>query len=431
MLNKTFQVFLFLLASLVFSACEKSDDASERNMNISQIKVLQESNVGSAITVVAGNGVYLLLYSDLDGQYFTKLLTNAGVEVWTKNISSDLGFIASDESLIIEEVLYDIDGTFAFFSGQRLIRINVQGEVVYDNPTFASGIPDAANQARILNVFLTSDGGYFVSGSFRQNTDTRSRAYFSKYSRTGVDEFSKLSFINASGHMGITDGIENEDGFTLGGYYSSGSSSIKTAFFIQKISAEGETLWRQVHEISLPDESSSPTESSHYKDILGRELIELGNGNMMYFMVPQRIDFSDQRTKSYVVDELGELVDSVFFDLASSNIFAGMRPSIGKGIVQTNNGGFEGLVNTGIISIDKEVDNFNTFPLNYELPSYGYSFLMDASGIIENMNYIDQSLFNNLSSIALLSNGNTVIFGVRQSIVYDEIQLITILSEAI
>jgi len=424
MFSKTYHVFLILLVSLIFSACEKSDLASERNMNISQIKVLQESNVASAITVVSGDGVYLLLYSDLDGQYFTKLLTNDGVEVWTKNISNDLGFIASDESLVIEEVLYDIDGTFAFFSGQRLIRMDVHGEVVYDNPNFTSGIPDGTNQARILNVFLTSDGAYFVSGSFRQNTNTQSRAYFSKYTRTGVVEFSKSYFLNTGGHMGITDGIENEDGFTLGGYYSSVSSSNKTAFYILKISTEGDTLWTQVHEIALPNGSSTSFE------ILGRDLVKLENENMMYFMVPQLIAFSDQRTKAYVLDELGTLVDSVFFDLGRLNTLAGTRPSIGQGIVQTNNGCFEGLLNTEINSFEQiGAELIELFPLNFELPSHGYSFFMNGSGIIENMNYIDQSLSNNLSSIALLSNGNTVIFGIQQSI-DSEFQLITILREA-
>lgn len=421
MLTTNHKIVIFLFISLILSACEKSDDASEGISEISQIKILEVANVANAITVVAGDGVYLLLYSNIDGQYYTKLMSNEGVELWTKNISQELGLTASDETLTIEEVLFDIDGTFAFFSGQRLIRIDVQGNVVDDNPTFITGIPDGANQARILDVFLTSDGGYFVSGSFRQDASARFRAYFSKYSRTGTVEFSELFFINTGGNMGITSGIENEDGYTLGGYYSSVNDANKTSFYILKISTEGDVLWSQIHCVS------SVIEQSFENEILGRELVQLGNGNMMYFMVPQENAFSDQRSKGFVVDELGALVDSVFLDLAPSNILASASPSIGQGIVQRASGGFEGLANPRFIR-DEPIGL--EFPLTYETPSYGYSFSMNAFGAIEEMKFVDQSLFNNLSCMAKLSNSSTVIFGIRQSI-DNEIKLITITNKAL
>lgn len=421
--HRNLHIIFILFAGLILSACGKSDDASEGIPNISQIKILSESDIANAITVVAGDGVYLLLYSDVEGQYFAKLMSNDGVEFWTKNISEGLGLTASEETLTIEEVLYDIDGTFAFFSGQRLIRLDVQGDVVFDNPTFTTAIPDGSNQARILNVFLTSDGGYFVSGSFRQNVTSRFRAYFTKYSRTGTVEFSELFFINTGGHMGITSGMENEDGYTLGGYYSSVSAANKTSFYILKISHDGEVLWNQIHETALETEQSSADE------ILGRELIQLGNGNMMYFMVPQESALSDQRSKGYVMNQLGTLVDSVLLDLDLSNILASAGPSIGSGIVQKSSGGFEGLVNTRTDIEDGLLENFE-FPLTYETPSHGYSFSMDAVGAIQEMKYLDRSLSYQLSCIAKLSDSRTVTFGMKQSI-DNEIKLITITNEAI
>ena len=414
-------IFFILFSGLLLSACEKDEDQSEGATAISQIKILAEANVVNAITVVAGDGVYLLVYTNIELEYAAKLMTNEGVELWTKNISEELSLIPSEATLTIEEVLYDIDGTFAFFSGQRLVKLDVQGNVVYDNPTFTTGIPDGNNQALILNVFGTSDGGYFVSGSFRQNVNNRFRAYFTKYSRTGIVEFSELYFINTAGDMGITSGIENENGYTLGGYYSSRSVENKTAFYILNISAEGEILWSQIHETALVIGQPSVNE------ILGREIIQLANGNMIYFMVPQENAFSDQRSKGFVVDAFGALVDSVFFDLANSNMLASSRPSIGQGVVKSNDGGFVGIANPRFI-IDQEVSS-TTVPLNYETPSFGYSFSIGAFGAIEEMKFIDQSLSMNLASITTLSNSGTVIFGLRQSI-DNEVKLITITNEA-
>ncbi len=428
-------IIFILFAGLVLSACEKSDDASEGIAKISQIKVLGESNVVEANTAVAGDGVYLLVYTNVEFEYFAKLMTNEGVELWTKNLTVELGFNAyipplnaqalqtSGSILTIEEVLYDIDGTFAFFSGQRLVKMDIHGDVVYDNPQFVTAYSSSSIGISILNVFITNDGDYFVSGRLNQGLNSH-RGYYTKYSRTGNIEFTASYFIDTSGNMGITGAIEQDGFFMLGGYYSVISGMGNNKYYMLKVSAEGELIWAQNHNTASTDFFFAFS----YAPTLGRELILLNNGNMMYIMVPAHEFMPDQRSKGFIIDEKGAVVDSVFFDLANSNVASGANQAIGKGIVQLNDDSYIGIVNP-ISSVEGAVlENEIIVPLNYQFPKYGYIYSLDAFGGIDNMKYINRSLSNTLSAITLLSNGRTVILGVQASI-NNELRLILITNE--
>ncbi|MCZ4409837.1 hypothetical protein O3Q51_13535 [Cryomorphaceae bacterium 1068] len=420
MLNSTYKVFFFLSVSLLFSGCQKSDDPSDGIQEISQVKILGDWNVANSHTVVAGNGVYILLFSDVESQYIAKLMTNEGAELWTKNISEETGLIASEESLAIEEGLYDTDGTFVFFSHRRLFKIDLQGEVVYDNPDFLSAFSSGVSFISILNAFVTSDGGYLVTGSIRVGTGN-TRAYYTKYSKEGDVIFSKTYFIDTGGNMGITGAVEQDGFYMLGGYYSVTSGTGNNQFYLLKISSSGKLVWAQNHS-TLSTDFFYPFS---YEAILGRELIPLANEQTMYIMVPPNEFMADRRSKGFILDETGAVVDSIFFDLSDSNAAGGAHPGIGKGIVQTNENCFVGIINP-IASIEGTVlPNEINVPINYEIPNFGYVYTIDAFGRIEDMKYVNRSLSNTFTAIALLSNGNTLIFGVQASI-NNEVRLILI-----
>lgn len=433
--HRILHIIFILFVGLVLSACQK-DDLSPNNLGMDDVILYQDKDVDIVTDVVAGNGNVLIVYSTLvnnsDSLVRTvKLVQNDGTEIWTKSLNGTDGLISWDfgnlvfldlkEQLV--QVIFDKDGSFTFFSVRgsafegrvlRLIKINIQGEVVLDNHDFLNLPLEFSFQ----EIAQNSIGNYFFLGK----VGFEGKANFAEYTPDGIEVFNENFETNSNSATSFTSMLFNPDGtYTVGGYFQSYEPNTMSEIIICTYSDTGALLWSKTIE-TIPSSLESGL-FGRFRTSAGRKLFRNENGSLTYLVSASGSIAGYNVAKLYEFSAEGEMVKSQDLDFLNLNVCSGADPFFGNSIIQRNNGAIIGLVN-GVTSTLNE--NFNS-TINYIDPHYSYYYEVNNSGDITKMDFVQSEQSNYFTAIEKLSNGNIMMVGTTLSLGLD-VKLIAVIT---
>lgn len=396
MISVTLRTLILLAFAFLFITCSKEEHPIS-TFHPERIRVYQDDSIKWAIGSVAGDGVVLLVYVDNTKNYKFKLIDNVGNEIWTKSF----GYTFNPGNIVDFQIIYDVDNTFSIFYAKGLKKINIAGEVVYDNNNFLAPL----NTANIYKIILGNNNSYLCLGT------VSSRALVSEISRTGVLKFSKLYVINVNGPNTFTSAVKTKTGgYLVAGTFSSRTIGLESAFFLMKLNANGDIL-------------SSKKTNMDSCSCQGREFIELSDNRFAFLISPEDFTSKENRSRLYLVNDTASILKLKYLDLAEFNYGPGFSPFIGNGLIKSSSNNIIGVmksanelavnfVNTGIIR-------------NYTGPQFDYFYSLDFDGEIVNKTYLNKNYTSYFNSIVNMSNGKALLFGTTMSL-GDELKLITI-----
>jgi hypothetical protein len=398
----TYPVLVVLFLASMFMACEK-EKATTNAPGLENVTVYPDADVYWAIGAVAGDGVVLLVYGDNAEQIRFKLIDNAGYEIWTKTFGYT--YNPNDfNSFSNINVIFDADNTFAIFSGTGLKKINLAGDVVFNDDDFLGALANAT----IHKIMLGNNDAYVALGVIGLGGQ---RAFISEISRTGHQNFIKLYAVNTIGLNVFTGAVKTATGgYLAAGSFASNTAGLASAFFTMKLAPNGDILALNKTEIDSC--------VCH-----GRDFIQLGDNSYAYVLSPGGFDLPENRTRVYRINDTATVLGLSFINLAKTNFGAGYTPFFGNGLVQTNSGALLGIIKSGFEG--RFASSSFGFPLTYTAPHYGYYYALNANAARTNQAYLNTYYSNYLNSIVTLSNGHALVFGTTLSL-GDETKLITI-----
>lgn len=395
-----FSLIHIIMLVLVAISCSKEDDSTLHLLLPESIKVLEESNIRRVTDLSPGDGVALITYLTMSNNYKFKLISNSGLELWT--YTSDL-FYSSSEGSVVNGVLYNADGSFDVVYKWDLLRISANGELIFHNQNFFSGIDEDYS---IEHVSLNANGDYLLMGNAYLGGD---RAFCAGFNSEGAELFKKFFFIHATSAQSYTSSINLPDDYVLlAGSFKSVNPGFDDAYFVSKLSPEGALIWTKVHPFADQEEllggSFAPT---------GRDLLQLDQNRFVYLINPVGEEFNDHRLRLVYFDTTGtETGDHTFINFAHVNNTSGSLPYTGRVISQKADGTIVGVARNYYLNNNF---TFDTDQITYSTPEYSFFFeLKPTTGEIT-AEYLNRDYNNYLTCTALLSDGKIMLAGLIDS----------------
>lgn len=388
-------ILVLILPFVLLLNCKK-EESNFSPLYPENLKLFQDPEVKLVLEAVPGDGVVLLRYIDNFDQYQFKLIDNSGKELWTKNFGYQYEILVYPNTAFIKlgtavDVLYDVDKTFAIIRGNRLEKINHQGEVVFNDTSFFSGL----ETVDISKIMLGRNDRYlFLGGS----NISGNRAVAIEFDRQG-----KRNFIVPSSNIGSVNKfsdaliLENGDylvaGVNLGGIHSMNLALIK---------ANGSLEVLKTHDIKNFEGE-------------GRTLLPTDNGDNIFLVSASNPNLEDRRSRIYRFNELGEIMEINYLDLADFNYCRS------HSLLKKADGSFFGLAKTAdevpeILDFKPNSTLLVAKPGTYTPPNFSYHFSLNKEGQIQNQTYFQSNYSNFFNSAMQLSNGNLLIYGAIQSL---------------
>jgi hypothetical protein len=295
---KIYFFYFFVLFNLLFAGCTK-ETLSDEDKAVTRVNVYDDANIRIPLEIVAGNGTLLSAYYLYDTNNISFLLTDdKGKQIWIKdfNVTELTGMVAEN------------DGTFTLFDNRRRINIDVNGNVLSDEPNFLAEIGDYG----IMHVIINRAGNYFFYGTNTTFSAFVRYGFAFEITHSGLKVFKKIFTINTifTGCQLTPDG-----GYLFLGNYTP-ANSFPSQFFICKMSSGGVISWTKNH-ISP---GSGVTDGKNY--FYTHDLLESNDGNYFCFVGSANFDITTA-ARIYKVNPDGELIDSTDINFAGRNIFAG------------------------------------------------------------------------------------------------------------
>ncbi len=390
--------FLFLCLLVSFSLSCKKEDTSVPLVQTKSIKVFSDNNIYWTVGAVAGDGVVLLVYVDNSLEFKFKLIDNTGKEIWTKTY----GYKYQLGSQVFLQVLLDADNTFAIIYNGGLKKIDLDGNIVFNNDSFLGSI----NNVSVYRVTTSSNNSYLILGTFS------SRAYIAEVSKEGLVKFSRLYAFSVNGSNTYTDVIKlSNGGYLAAGIFNSNTPTLKSAFYITSLNSTGIVEYTKKTDIDSCD-------------CQGREFLKLSDNNYALLVSPYG-DFSkENRSRLYITNDSADILNIKYIDLSDRNYGSGHSPFFGNGLLKNNSGNLIGIIKTAY-EITTASAFSNATSHNYSKPQYDYVYTLNTSSYTLNQFYINKNYSTYYNSIVKMSNGKTLIFGAIMSL-GDELKLMII-----
>lgn len=375
----------------IFSGCKK-DTLSTDEIDITAVRVYNDTGILIPMEVVAGKGNLLSVYQANSAPQFRFMLTdNSGNHIWTK----DFGINASGGRGVSGVVAED-DGTFTIFSNSRRVNIDADGNVLKDDPDFLSAI----NSSFPTKVMINKNGNYFIYGMIGLSFPNYALAF--EITHSGATVFKKIYTSNTlfTGCQQTADG-----GYLFLG--SSYSGMINSRFFVCKTSPTGIVEWINYH--TPPGPANNPNNYSFFT----HDIIAITDGNYLCMVGSTNPDV-DNTSRIYKVDPEGGLLDSIDIKFDAKNMFIGGNenntyasdfPSMnGYCAVKRPDGRYAAFFNNGkleeVIKNTSALRGSRTFRMNFN---------DDLSA--ERSQYLQNYYADYISSVCTTSDGKIAAFG--------------------
>lgn len=372
------------------------------------IKLYQDKDVKWVFDAVAGDGVALLSYVDNYDQYQFKLIDNLGQELWTKSFGYKHAVVHRTEALPGREdtaihVLYDIDNSFSIIRGNRLKKINHQGEIIFNDNSFFTGLETTL----ISKVILGRNDNYLILGS---RTIIQPRAVAVEFNRQGQQNF--LSFSSSIGTVNnYTDGklLDNNE-YLIAGVNLSTTNSITLA----KLSQNGDLSILKNHDLENFEGE-------------GRGLFKTENDEIIYLVSAKNPNTEDGRSRVYRFDKLGEIIELSYVDFGPFNYCTS------NALIKKSDGSFFGLAKMANEYIPEPTNNDLVFQIfvkvaSFTPPNHSFNFKLNSKGQVQNQQFFQTTYSNYFNAAKELSNGDIIIYGAIQSF-GEEVKLSVIINQ--
>lgn len=375
-----------LLIAAGFS-CAK--EASPADQQVTGVRVYKDANIRAALGAIPGEDVVLLIYADTEDELFFKLVNNSGEELWTRSFG--LGLSASNTTGTGGfQVIHDLENTYAIFHEAKLIRIDYEGNIILQDDDFYQS---SLQNFFLSRVIINDQQNYVLLGSANL---TGNRAIMAEYDRNGQ----RLSFfpftVNVSYSNYFTGLVELKDGgYLLAGSASSGLPGQPSYIFMVKLDNAGQQVDLEFYR------------QNDFKGI-GKELIQLKDGNLGYLVSPLDELSPDGRSRFYTLDYDGRVFDTSYINLDRSNFGAGNRPYLGVGLELQPDGSMTGLMHTDTELSQEFIGGVTG---NFKQAHFSHLYELDQLGRLTRSNRIPLTYSNYVNSIARLSNGRMLLFG--------------------
>ncbi|MEZ5174292.1 MAG: hypothetical protein R2850_12485 [Bacteroidia bacterium] len=394
-------ILILILVAGCFYSCNKESGIQDSS-GIKLMKVYEDEGVEAMVDMIPGDGVLLIVYRNENDVYRFKLVNNNGEEIWNKDFNLIYSTVSSPY-MILSNVIHEENQVFTLFYSTGLIRINYNGDVVFNDPEF-TGLNDTY---RIYNASLNTAGNYLVCGSANISG---SRAFFAEIDREGGYIFRKFYFVNVNGQNVFSDVVQNADGsYTVGGSFVSYAPNSNQVAFLVTYDSEGN---------QIKSKTISPFQNINLEgaltdnfDNLGKKLYYVGNGRYIYVMNVLYGINGKFPSLILLADTSGAILNARRMDLNTFNLCGCTGTEFCKGIVKNPNGGYTCVINS---SIENQII-LNIIPMNYTKPQYSYLVDFDEAGNITNTYFPDRNYANQFTSICILSDGRKAIGGISQS----------------
>jgi hypothetical protein len=378
---------IVLLFILVISSCSK--ESSSTDQEVTSVRVYEDANIKVALGAVPGDNVVLLIYADNEDELFFKLLNNNGDELWTRSYGLTLKSSSADGTADFQ-VIEDIENSYAIFHEAKLIRIDYQGNIIFQDDDFYQ----STFQSVILyRVMINDQQNYILLGAASVSGN---RAFMAEYDRTGQRLSFTLFTINVSYTNCFTDLVKLDDGgYLLAGTAASDLRGQPSYFFTVEIGDSGQQVNTQYYR------------QNDFKGT-GKELIQLKDGKLGYLVSPLDLLSPDGRSRLYILNDNGAILDTSYVNIARSNFGAGNGPYLGVGLEVLPDGSMIGLMHT---NTEVSLGVVGGVVGNFESAHFSYLYKLDQLGRLTQSDKIPLTYSNYINSIARLSDGKMLLFG--------------------